>query len=63
MSLRRYKKDSRSIPVSDNRNGLVEISPTSSFSVLDQKVFVSDPENGCDGVDIGSCMQYVVAIL
>ena len=62
MNLRMYKKDPRSIPVFEDSNGLVDIGPNSCFSILDQKVLLSDPEHGCNGVDIGNCMQYVVAV-
>ena len=62
MGLMRYKKDARSIPVMDDSSEMIEIGPQSHFSVQDQKLFLTDPENGTETICVGAHIQYTVDI-
>lgn len=62
MRLRRYEKDARSIPVMGDDSGMIGISPQSSFTLQDQILFLTDPENGTGTVSVGTHIQYVVDV-
>ena len=62
MNLMRYKRDARSIPVSGEHDGMIGIGTQSHFSIADNKAYLSDPENGCEAVAMGTHLQYVVDV-
>lgn len=60
VDLLKYKKDARSIPVTGDMSSVTGIGTQSSFSIQENKLMLSDPENGTETVTIGDHMQYTV---
>ena len=60
IELRRYLKDSRSIPVAGDSSGQSKIGSRCQFSINDGCLYLSDPENGATSVAVGSHLQYLV---
>ncbi len=61
VSLRRYEKDARSIPVTGDSNGTLSIGEVSSFGLSEGSLVLHDADNGCTGVPLGTHIQYLVA--
>lgn len=60
VELRRYVKDARSIPVAGDSSGLTNIGTQSQFTITDDTLYLSDPENGNTSTAVGTHIQYLV---
>ena len=60
VQLRRYLKDTRTIPVVGDSSGQTGIRTQSTFSITDNILYLSDPQNGPDSIPLGSHVQYIV---
>lgn len=62
VNLLRYKNDAHSIPVSGEQDRMIGIGIYSHFSIVHDKAYLSDPENDCEAVAIGTQLQYIVDV-
>ena len=62
VELRRYVKDARSIPVVGDSSGQTGIGTQSVFSIAENKLYFSDPENGSVSTALGTHIQYLVNV-
>ena len=63
VTLLRYLKDARSVPVTGEEMEEVEAVPDSSvFSIQDSTVYFADSSFGDSGVELGSHIRYVVQV-
>lgn len=62
MEILRYEKDARSIPVTEEQNGVIGIGPKTSFSIKDKVLYLTDPDSGNGTVPVGTHMQYTVKV-
>lgn len=62
MSLLRYEKDSCSIPITGESDGLIKISPQGTFSVANDQVLLNDPDSTNGALNIGTHVQYTVVV-
>ena len=62
IELRRYLKDARSIPVAGDSSGQAGIGPESRFSIDNDLLYLTDPENGSTCTAVGTHMQYLVTL-
>jgi len=62
VNLLRYKNDAHSIPVYEEQERMIGIGIYSHFSIVHDKAYLSDPENDCEAVAIGTQLQYIVDV-